>query len=210
MAVHGLDHIIYATPDLDAAMAEVEERTGVRPVYGGSHTGRGTRNALFSLGADTYIEILAPDPTQPPEAQALAGVRIPATPRITTWAAKCDDLEAAHARAAAVGLDMGPIEDMQRERPDADVLRWRLTRRHDLPGDGLVPFIIDWGDSDHPAPAAPAGCSLLSFRAEHPDPDTVRAYLEALDLANVLPVSRGDAPRLIATLATPRGEVELS
>ena len=46
-----IDHLVYAVPDLAAAVADIEERTGVAPVPGGAHVGRGTYNAL--LRADT-------------------------------------------------------------------------------------------------------------------------------------------------------------
>ncbi len=209
MPVHGLDHLIFATPDLDQTMEDIAERTGVRPVPGGSHAGRGTRNALFSLGDGVYVEVLAPDPAQPPEAQARGGVRIPDSPRLTTWAARCTEIPDVVESAAANGLTMGVIIDMLREQPDGGGLRWQMTMGQ-LPGDGLVPFVLDWGNSDHPSRTAPAGCTLVSLRAEHPDPSTIRAYLQALGVEDVLPVTEGAAPRIIAVLDTPRGEVELS
>ena len=208
MAITGLDHIIYATPDLDESIAALKALTGVEPAYGGSHTGRGTRNALLSLGPDTYIEVLAPDPAQSPEALALAANRIPASARITTWAAKCSDLDAALRVAAGMDLDLGHIEAMSRALPSGGRLDWRLTRGAS-PGDGLVPFLIDWETAAHPAPAAPAGCALRFFRAEHPEPDRVRGYLAGLGLRDVLEVSEGAVPRLIAELSTPNGDVVL-
>jgi hypothetical protein len=52
-----VDHLVYATPDLDRGIDEIEKLLGVRASPGGQHQGRGTRNALVALGPTAYLEI---------------------------------------------------------------------------------------------------------------------------------------------------------
>lgn len=59
-----LDHLVYGVSSLDEGMVHFHNLTGIKPVIGGRHEGLGTHNAIFSLGDDTYFEIIAADPTQ--------------------------------------------------------------------------------------------------------------------------------------------------
>src|SRR5258707_15210573 len=96
-----LDHFILGCDDLDRGINFVEQRTGVRAAFGGVHPGRGTRNALLSLGARKYLEIMAPDPAQQATPQ-IPRLRELKEPRLVGWAAHPGDLEklSAHLREA--------------------------------------------------------------------------------------------------------------
>jgi Glyoxalase-like domain len=202
------DHVVYGVADLDAAMDELAERLGVRPVPGGRHVGRGTHNALLGLGGGAYLEVIAADPEQAPAPGAmpfaLDRLRLP---RLVGWACGTADLDQRVAAARERGHDPGDVQPMSRRRPDGAVLQWRLTR-HDADPDRLVvPFLIDWGSSPHPSATAPAGVRLVELRGEHPDAAATREVLAALGVD--LPVDEGPEPALVATLDTPRGRVVL-
>jgi hypothetical protein len=53
-----LDHVIYATTDLDAAAARVESEIGLSAIPGGRHEGHGTHNRIVPLGGG-YLELMA-------------------------------------------------------------------------------------------------------------------------------------------------------
>ncbi len=202
-----LDHLVYGVPDLEAGVEDLTRRTGIRATAGGRHQGRGTHNALLGLGPGSYLELIAPDPGQPtPPQPRRFGLDRLGQPRLVAWAIRVQDIEAEVRRARRGGYDPGPVERMSRDRPDGLRLEWRLTPElPELPS--LVPFLIDWGSSPHPSQSASPGLHLRELRGQHPDPEPVRQRLLALGVH--LPVDRGPAPALIATLETPQGPVQL-
>ncbi|MET0164930.1 MAG: VOC family protein [Vicinamibacterales bacterium] len=203
-----VDHLVYATPDLQFGIETIEKMTGVRAVSGGQHPGRGTRNALISAGPGVYLEIIGRDPDQPAPPQPRPfGIDDLKEPRLVTWVAKGENLESFAKEAAHAGVKLGEVIDGSRQRADGVVLSWRFTDPRTVAFDGLVPFFIDWGKTPHPAGTATPGLSLIGLRAEHPDPEPVQEALHTLGLD--LRVQRGPRPALIATVDTPRGRVEL-
>jgi hypothetical protein len=203
-----VDHLVYATPDLQRGIERIEQLLGVRAAPGGQHPGRGTRNALVALGPAAYLEIIGPDREQPAPAQPRPfGIDDLNEPRLVTWAAKGTRLEALARDAAASGIRLGEVTSGSRRRVDGVLLTWRYTDPRIVVADGVVPFVIDWGQTEHPSGTAARGASLVDLRAEHPDPQPVRRALAQLGLE--LRVQSGPRPALIATVNSPRGQVEV-
>jgi hypothetical protein len=203
-----IDHLVLATPDLEASVEDLAARLGVRPAPGGQHPGRGTKNALLALSDRSYLEIVGPDPAQErPAGGRWFMIDSLDAPRLVTWAVKEADPEKRRAVAAASGIELGPVASGSRRRADGSTLRWRFTDPAVIVADGIVPFFIDWGDSPHPAASAPAGPVLESLRAEHPQPAFVMRALSAVGIG--LPVNSGPRPALIANFRTHKGLVEL-
>ena len=203
-----VDHLIYGTPDLEATIESLDQLFGLRATIGGQHLGEGTRNALYSLGPAAYLEVLAPDPAQPePDRPRWLGIDDLTEPRLVTWVAKATDLQQRVDDAAGQGIRLGRVLAGGRQRPDGSAINWHVTDPHTVVAEGVVPFLIDWGDSTHPASDVVQGLVLLDFRSEHPEPSSTRETL--LQLALDLTVTEGPHPRLIATIDSPRGTIEL-
>jgi len=202
-----LDHIIFGINDLDRGVAFVEERTGVRAAFGGVHPGRGTRNALVSLGEQRYLEIIAPDPKQDVPAQ-IPGLRDLAELRLVGWAVHTTDIAALAKKVADAGVAIAEPRDGSRVRPDRKTLRWKSFSLKD-DHHGLLPFFIEWSrDSVHPSTDAPAGCHLAHFSIRSPGPAELGRALRTLGIDYAVELS--DKPRLVARISGPRGEFDLS
>lgn len=205
-----LDHLIFAVPELYAGAARVEELIGAEAAPGGRHQGLGTHNRLVGLGPGRYLEIIAIDPEQPdPTRPRWFGLDDLAEPTLVTWCARAPDiLERLIARGRQAGIDLGDAQAGSRRRPGGSLLSWTFSDPWAPRAGGVIPFFIDWGRSPHPSDDLPAVCSLHALRLEHPEPDDVQAWLAALGLDTS--VSRAHAPRVVASLETPNGIVELS
>ncbi len=205
-----LDHLIFASADLDAGVRHIADLTGAEPVPGGPHPGIGTRNALLTFDDRTYFEIIAVDPGQPDPAQPRPfGLDDAGGPSLAGYAihpTADETIDEVAARLRAAGFDPGPVAGMKRVRPDGTELSWRLTSAVGArPADGMVPFVIDWGTTPSPATTLPSMGSLDRVEVAHPDPD-VRAAIESLELGVV---TVEGPPRLRATATTPAGVVEI-
>lgn len=199
-----VDHLVYASLSLEPEVERIAGILGVRPAYGGQHTGLGTHNALLALGPRTYLEIIAPDPSQPPPAEPLPfGLGELTAPGLRAWAASPPSFDEAIARSMAAGYDYGPVVPGERRTADGLSLHWRMTTASHQQALAIVPFLIDWGSGPHPAGSAPAGATLAGFRLLTPDPPRLAARLEVLGLD--VDIENAGQPGLQAILAGPAG-----
>jgi Glyoxalase-like domain len=193
--------------DLDRGIAFVEEGTGVRAAFGGVHPGAGTRNALVSLGASRYLEIIAPDPEQSGSDDPRRLKKL-TEPRLVAWAAHPGDIVAFAARLQSENVAATGPNPGSRKRPDGRVLNWKtLTLNNDA--GGLLPFFIEWSaGSLHPSMDSPPGCRLILFEAIAPHPDALARSAAQLNLD--LPISQGTPAHLHAIIAGPKGRLDVS
>jgi catechol 2,3-dioxygenase-like lactoylglutathione lyase family enzyme len=207
-----LDHILLGCSDLDRGIAFFEEHTGVRAAIGGVHPGRGTRNALLSLGERRYLEIIAPDPAQDKIADfavtLVSHLKSLNTPRLVGWAAHPGDIEALAKKLRQSGIAIDGLREGSRQRSDGRVLKWKTVSLAD-DHHGVLPFFIEWdASSPHPSTDAPAGCRLENFAIADPDPDGLAKTCARLGLD--VAIERGDKPKLWARFARAEKKYEVS
>ena len=109
-----IDHLVWAAPDLDRAIDELQTRTGRRAITGGAHPGAGTRNAILGLSGRSYLEILAPDPAQANIATPAASLSKLAGPVLHTFAVATDRLDRVAVKLERAGLPHAGVIPMSR------------------------------------------------------------------------------------------------
>ncbi len=176
----GIDHLVIAVDDPDAAAAELEASVGLRSTGGGRHETMGTHNRLVWLG-DSYLELIgvwderlaAASGIGRPALEALAVGRSFATFAVTSDAL-VDDLR----RFRALGARWaGPIAG-ERTRSDGRVVRWDIGVPGPALGPDMPPFVIE-----HDATAAEWTPRERATRAEERHPIGGPARLEVLEIA---------------------------
>ena len=202
-----IDHVIVGVPDLDKAVQQIEDLTGVRPAIGGVHPGRGTRNALMSLGDGTYLELLAPDPAQSVDNDDVRPLRTLTEPTPVGWAVSAGDAASLRRTLARAGVATTEPEPGSRNKPDGTTLYW-VTFDFEGFDDPLAPFFIVWNDPAlHPSRTSPGGCSLVGLSIGETPPGRLRSAIAPLHL-NVK-VKSAAAPTMHISLACPKRAIEL-
>jgi Glyoxalase-like domain len=85
-----IDHVIYATADLDAAAQRLRTEFGLNSIAGGRHEGLGTHNRIVPLAVGSFIELLAVADRAEASASALGNALLAAIGRgdhLLGWAA---------------------------------------------------------------------------------------------------------------------------
>ncbi len=194
----GIDHLVVAVADPDAAAAELADALGLAFTGAGRHPAAGTENRLAFLG-DSYLELIgvwdrslaAANPIGAAALAALDG----ADGGLATFAVASDDIAGDVARLRAAGSTVSVPEAGERRRPDGEIVRWQTAGPARL-GPAEPPFLIEhepygaeWGDAARHARS----------RFEHPAGGRVR--LVGLELAVPDPAALAAAYRLQVGLA---------
>jgi Glyoxalase-like domain len=200
-----LDHMLLGCGDLDRGIDFVRKKIGVLASFGGVHPGRGTRNALLSLGEPSrdelhprrYLEIIAPDPQQAGVSDRY-GLQKLTEPRLVGWAVHPGNLDQFAIRLRNAGIEFNGPTPGSRQTPDGKLLQWKTLNLKDDHA-GLLPFFIEWSaNSTHPSVTAPRGCHLKQFELLTPNSDGLQKIAKQLGLS--VAISKADRPDICAVI----------
>jgi hypothetical protein len=187
----GIDHLVIACPDPDAAAAELETRLGLLATGGGRHEGRGSHNRLVFLADGSYLELIGVTDAGVASTSPVGAATVRALGHgggLATFALAVDDLEAAVATLAAAGSHLGPATHGDRRRDDGELVEW-WTAIPDQPLGPTMPFLIE-----HAYTGVEWGPQALADRARFVHPIGSPVSLVSLEL------SVADAPAVAEDL----------
>jgi hypothetical protein len=178
------DHLVVGIRSLAEGVGQFKRLIGLEAAGGGTHPGRGTENALVSLGSAEYLEIIAPR-AEARLSDADAKLRELDRLTIVTWAVAVDNADDAREILKAEGFATTVPQQGSRVTPSGERLDWEVFRLTDAKIGG-APFFIEWSDlASHPSSTAPSGCVRERFHIQTPASDRLSAMLNALGLADV-------------------------
>jgi hypothetical protein len=189
--IGGIDHLVIACADPDAAATELESALGLTATGGGRHEGLGTFNRIAWLADGSYIELIGVDDANAAR-RTPVGVATLATldglgDGLATWALRDDELE------LTVGAlpegSFGPVTHGSRLRPDGEAVEWWAAFPASGLGPDAIPFLIQ-----HAYTGAEWDHAALAERAGHRHPIGSPVVLARLDIAT------GDPPSTAATM----------
>ena len=190
--IRGIDHLVIACADPDAAASELESLLGLVATGGGRHPGRGTFNRIAWLADGSYLELIGVDDPDAALQQPVGAAAVRALEAhgggLATYALRDDDIQMTSAALAAIG-SFGPVVHGSRTRPDGELVEWWTAFPNGDLGPDTAPFIIQ-----HAYTGAEWGNEALAERSRFRHPIGSPVALARLDLA------AGDPPSTAASL----------
>lgn len=204
-----IDHIVYCVHKLEEDLPKLEKILGVKFSPGGRHLSEGTKNVLLNLGGGTYLEVLAVDEANlDVRAPRWMGIDLLSEPQITRWSLKTSDPERDSKIVKGYNDEMGVLKGGQRITASGNKLAWDLIMPLSEPEVEVMPFFTDWSKSAvHPTDALPELCKVLNLTLVHPEPESVKPYLDLL--VKGIDLKKGESPAINIKIQTPNGIVTL-
>ena len=179
--IRGIDHLVIACVDPDAAAAELEATIGLAVTGGGRHAGRGSRNRIAWLADGSYLELIGIDDPELAVANPVGAAAVRALTEhgggLATYALRDDEIELAAATLGAIGA-FGPVTHGSRTRDDGELVEWWTTFPTSPLGPTDAPFLIE-----HAFTGTEWGPDALAARSEFRHPIGSPVTLLRLDVA---------------------------
>jgi len=191
-----IDHVVIAAISLEQGADYIKSQLGVDIPFGGVHPSMGTHNLLMQLGDSVFLEVIAVNPQGELPVQPrwyglddpYVRAQIVDEPALVGWVVNTDSIE----RVLSASWKFGLPDDGR------------------LLAAGMLPYIIEWECSPHPAALmADTGCQLVSLAIEHPHSTWLQKSLDCIGATKLLSIVPADRPRLSVSIDTPKGIVTL-
>jgi hypothetical protein len=184
--IRGIDHLVIACHDPDAAAGELEAGLGVSCTGGGRHEQSGTRNRIAWLADGAYLELIGVTDGERARHSPVGAAALRTLEEhgggFVTYALRVDDVEEAASTLRAGGASFGPIAHGTRIRDDGERVEWWTA----LPTAPLAPtappFLIQ-----HAYAGAEWDRAALAERARFVHPIGSPVLLARLDVAAAEP-----------------------
>ncbi|MFK7732260.1 MAG: VOC family protein [Pseudomonadales bacterium] len=208
-----VDHLIFATPQLQEGVDYLQSLLGLRAISGGAHPGLGTCNALIALGQNCYLEVIGPNPEQknfdgerPFGIDALEGCG-----QLAGWAARRAGLASFRNIVNPEVVVVSDVIPLSRQTPEGELLEWQLSFLSNISASMLsvLPFFIDWGDTPHPSTQCVGQAQLKCLEIEYPQAANIMPVIDTLELEVTVTVTTASKPGLRAVIECPKGDIEL-
>jgi hypothetical protein len=202
----GIDHLVIAVDDPDAAAASLESELGLAATGGGRHV-VGTHNRLVFLG-DAYLELIGIWDRALAQAHPIGAAVVCAldadAPGLVTFALATDGARREVMALRAAGSPISDVSTGSRERPDGEVVAWQCAFPPML-GPAEPPFLIEhemsgpeWGEEARRARAAfvhsfGGTARLVGIEIVVPDPAATAATYASV-VGVVVPPGPGPVP----------------
>ena len=179
--IRGIDHLVIACADPDAAATELES-IGLVSTGGGRHAGRGTWNRIAWLADGSYLELIGVDDREAalrqPVGAAAVAVLDASDGGLATYALRDDGVELSAGALRAAGASIGPVTHGSRQREDGEVVEWWAAFPEAPLAPDAAPFLIQ-----HAYVGAEWGREALAERARFAHPIGSPVILARLDVA---------------------------
>jgi hypothetical protein len=177
--LHGIDHVLIATADPEAAARELEEELGLRATGGGHHAGLGTWNRLVFLNDGSYLELIGVENADEAGRWAVGVATMEALAQgggFAGYALDCRPIDADVRVLTGYGSRIGRVVAGSRRREDGELVAWRSALPPRIGAHG-IPFLIE-----HLASGVEWSPEAVAERARFAHPIGSRVLLSALEL----------------------------